>query len=495
MKQGDSALTRRVAGVLVISLVLFSSLQAGAGEKGVLRFAMHGGPMGIDRKGTLNPLRTFQGLHLTLQHQIFETLLEIDFNRQDIAPALAIHWRRVDERTVEFHLRRGVRFHNGEPFNAAAVKFSLELMLDPRNKYAGRFLLDAIEKVEAIDNYTVRVTTRHRDALLLRKLAVVGLMFPPKYFKEVGPEYFTRYPMGTGPFRFFYREHMEDGSEEIHLVANEDYWLTMQPYLRELVFKFVPRAKQWGALKNDEVDLVIDLRIEREDERDKPASLEVVERRTLRNAVCLLNVDKDGPLADLRVRRALQHAINRGVIVEEALHGWGEPLSSVAPRGTLGHNEDLVAYPEDVGRSRELLREAGHDEGFSLKVMASEVAPTPQVVAVLKEQLGRIGVALEVNTYTRRELLEKVVYPKLMGVSKPSEFDMWVVAGWPSIFGAGAYFDFLFLHSRGMYNVGVYSGKESQVDKISRPICSRAVPCDPSLPERYCLRDAEGSEV
>jgi ABC-type transport system substrate-binding protein len=154
------------------------------------------------------------------------------------------------------------------------------------------------------------------------------------------------------------------------------------------------------------------------------------------------------------------------VIVEEALHGWGEPLSSVAPRGTLGHNEDLVAYPEDVGRSRELLREAGHDEGFSLKVMASEVAPTPQVVAVLKEQLGRIGVALEVNTYTRRELLEKVVYPKLMGVSKPSEFDMWVVAGWPSIFGAGAYFDFLFLHSRGMYNVGVYSGKESQVDKI-----------------------------
>lgn len=434
-------------------------------EKGILRFAMHEGAIGTERKGTLNPLQVIPGLtYFNLQHQIFETLVEIDFSVQRIVPALATDWQQLDDRTLQFHLRRGVRFHNGEPFDAAAVKFSLDALLDPRYKHIARIWLSTIKRVDIVDSHTINILLSRPDAFLLRKLGVIGFILPPKYFSRVGFDYFSRYPMGTGPFRFFYQAKDIDGTYEIHLVANENYWRVGQPYLRELICKFIPDDRQWEALKKNAVDLVIDLQIGPGDELKKPDSIQLIKHETLRNAICLLNIDRDGPLRDLRVRTALQHTVNRQALVTTALRGYGKPLFSIAPEGSLGYNPDPYPYSENVRSARELLRKAGYPDGFTLKVLCGDRAPTPQVVAVLQEQLKQIGVSFEVHARNREKIFDEIVNPKLLGAATYSKYDMLVITGRTDIFGSGYYFDFF--HSTGMFNPGIYAGKESPLDTL-----------------------------
>jgi peptide/nickel transport system substrate-binding protein len=450
--------------LLCVVLLLFGFCSAGAGERRVLKYTMYEAAIGTTDDGTLDPLRTLQMLYYTLQHQMFETLVAIDFNTQRIIPVLAERWDRKDALTTRFFLRRGVRFHNGELFTAEAVKFTLELMRDPRNKFGGRFLFESIAAVQVIDDYTVDIILLSPDALLLRKLAAFGFIFPPKYYSRVGDKYFTRYPMGTGPFRFFYNAKNEAGIKEIHFVANEDYWGKAPASLHELVYEFIPREGKSQALKNGAIDLLItqDTSLAK-DLRGEP-DIKITAQQSLRSAVCLLNTDKAGPLADIRVRRALQHAINRNDIIATALNGYGKPLFTAAPAGSIAFTGGKPMYDENPSAAKELLKQAGHPQGISLKVMAANNNPTIAVVDVLRRQLAANGVILDVHLLTREEIKKEIVEPKLKGEVKPSGYDMWVVNGWPDIFGAAAHFYFVFLHSRGIFNLGINLSGDSPVN-------------------------------
>ncbi len=450
--------------MMLLMFVFFNS--SAAGERKILRFTGYGAPLGTTKNGTLDPLRTYDLLFFNLQHQIFETLVAVDLNNQEVIPELAESWKKTDDRTIRFYLRHGVRFHNGEPFTAEAVKFSLDLMKDPRNKFAGRYLLDSIASVHIINDHTVDVVMNFRDVVILRKLAAIGFIFPPEYYKRVGNTYFTRYPMGTGPFRFFYIDTDEEKLTSIHLVANEDYWQDLHHSLKKLVFSFIPGEQQWDALIKQKVDLVITQYIESEKQLQSNPALKIISQQTLRHSTCLLNIDKPGPLADIRVRKALQHCINRQAIITQALKGHGTPLYASVPEGTLGRLANTPVYEQDVKKAGELLQQAGYPNGFTLKVMAAQARHTIDVVAVLKEQLKQIGVTLDPYYLTREELVAEIIAPKLQGIFKPSTFDMWLITGWPNVFGTGTHFYSLYLHSHGMFNFGTFLNKESPVDEI-----------------------------
>ena len=474
---------------VAIALVIYYQLPFAAESKSrphTLRYTMYESAIGTTEDGTLDPLRTFQMLYVTLQHQIFETLVAIDFNTQRIVPVLAERWEQKDPYAIRFFLRRGVRFHNGEPFNAEAVRFTLDLMRDPRNKFGGRFLFDSISAVQIVDDYTVDVLLSSPDALLLRKLAAIGFIFPPKYYAKVGDVYFTRHPMGTGPFRFFYNATGKNGLREIHLVANEDYWGT-PPQVHELVYDFIPPDAQAQALRDGIVDLVITQDAALKKAFDSNPNFTVVVHPSLRSSVCLLNIDKQGPLQDIRVRRALQHCLDRENVIASATHGTGKPLFTIAPEGSLAFERGRPMYRNDLTRARELLAQAGFHRGLSLRAMAADNPPTIALAHALKKQFADAGIILNVEFLNRESIKREVVEPKLMGNPRPSSYDLWIINGWPDLFGTSAHFYFLFLHSRGIFNFGINLNKTSIFDTYYAK--ALAAPSEPTLAERLRALD------
>lgn len=454
---------KKYASIACLLLCVLAAQEGAAAEKTV-RFAMYDAALGSADNGTLDPLKTYTFRYFTLQHQIFETLVDVDFNEQQVRPALAERWEIVRQKNIRFFLRRGVHFHNGEAFTAASVKFSIDLMKDPRNKFGWRFLLDTIASVQIIDDSTVEFILKEPDALLLRKLASIGFMFPWKYYERVGPDYFSRYPMGTGPFRFFYFASQPGGGREVHLVANEDYW-DGKVKLKELIYFFMPKERQWQALAAGEIDMLIT-------QIPPPVSilenneLSIITERPLRNSACVLNIDKPGPLQDIRVRQALEHAVNRSDIIVQALDGQGAPLYTAAPEGSLAYSPGPPRYPESKEAARRLLKEAGLEKGCTLTVMASTIEPVVSVVNILKAQLAEVGITLEPHFLTRERIIKEIVEPKLMGRANPAPYDMWVINAWPDLFGATAHFYFMFLHTRGLFNIGMHMQAASTVDTL-----------------------------
>lgn len=474
-----------VSAVLVIRHPFLSAAEA-IPRPHTLRYTMYESAIGTTEDGTLDPLRTFQMLYVTLQHQIFETLVAIDFNTQRIVPVLAERWVQKDPLSTRFFLRRGVRFHNGEPFNAEAVRFTLDLMRDPRNKFGGRFLFDSISAVQIIDDYTVDILLSSPDALLLRKLAAAGFIFPPKYYAKVGDVYFTRHPMGTGPFRFFYNTTAKNGLKEIHLVANEDYW-GIQPQVRELIYEFIPPETQAQALRDGIVDLVITQDAALKKSIDSDPNFTVFVQPSLRSSVCLLNVDKQGPLQDIRVRRALQHCIDRNSVIASAMNGTGKPLFTIAPEGSLAFGRGRPMYRKDLSRARDLLTQAGFPHGLSLKAMAADNPPSIALARALSKQFADAGITLTVDFLKRESIKREVVEPKLMGNPRPSSYDLWIINGWPDIFGTTAHFYFLFFHSRGIFNFGINLNKTSAFDTYYAQVL--AAPSETALAERLRALD------
>ncbi len=462
-------LVRKFLIICVLCAALTASLCAASAADGPARRQLHVSiydqAFGVSTEGTPDPMKTYQMQYFNLQHQVFETLVTIDYNTNTVLPMLAEKWERTDPLTTRFYLRHGVHFHNDEPFNAAAVLFTLDLMRNPRSRFAGRFLLDTIEAVTVVDDHTVDIRTRIPDGMLLRKLAAIGFMIPPVYYNRVGESYFSRYPMGTGPFRYFYVDDAPSGYKKFHFVKNEQYWRSLDMNFDELVYHCIAPDKQWQALRDGTLDMVVSLPL-------PPGSIErskntaVFSELSMRNAALLLNVDSGGPLASLMVRQALQHAVSRQEIINGGLDGNGMPLYSIAPRGALGHCPETPRYREDIKKARTLMAEAGYEKGIVLKMLVSAYEPSMTVADILKKQLDRAGITLELVKLSREELLRKVIEPRLKGEPVSEDFDMVLISGWPSLFGTGMHFASTFLHSGGLFNIGTYRKHDSPIDAL-----------------------------
>ena len=430
-----------------------------------LNVSIYDQAFGVSSVGTPDPLKTYQMQYFNLQHQVFETLVMLDVNTNTVLPLLAEKWERTDPLTIRFYLRNDVRFHNDERFNAAAVSFTLDFMRNPRSRFAGRFLLDTIEAVTVVDDYTVDIKTRIYDGLLLRKLAAIGFMIPPGYYNRVGDSYFSRYPMGTGPFRFFYADESPTGYKKFHFVKNEHYWRSLDMNFDELVYHCIAPDKQWQALRDGTLDMVASLPLP-PGYIERAKNTAVFSELSLRNAALLLNVDKQGPLANLMVRQALQHAVRRKELIKDGLDGNGIPLYGITPRGALGHCPEPSRYQEDIKKARALMAEAGYAKGIVLRMLVSAYEPSMTVADILKKQLDRAGITLELVRLSREELLQKVIEPRLKGAPMPDDFDMVLISGWPSLFGTGTHFYSVFLHSGGLFNVGTFRRPDSSIDVL-----------------------------
>ncbi len=338
---------------------------------------------------SLDPINATDGESLIVARQVFDGLLDFKPESTELTPALATELPEPEQggRVYTFTLRDGVKFHDGEPLNAEAVVFNFERWKNTDNPYHkgggsassafayyagmfGGFDDDSvIESVEAVGDNQVRFTLKEPQAPFLRNIAMspFGIASPKAIRQNV--EEFWKNPVGTGPFKFV---SWNQGSE-VRLNKNADWWggdvpVTQGgggPYVDRVVFRSIPdntsrvAALQGGQISGADGLTPDDVPTVRE------AGLTVLTRPPLNIGYLAMNVQKE-PFNDVRVRRAMTHAINMPEIVEAFFGDTAEVASNAYPPTIPFFREETEPYEYDPDRARQLLQEAGVGDGFDM---------------------------------------------------------------------------------------------------------------------------------
>ncbi len=348
----------------------------------LLRYASGGDAVRLD------PADISDGESAKVTQQVFDTLVRFKSASFDLEPALAERWEQ-DGLVWTFHLRKGVRFHDGTALTASVAKASLERLKDPAKPYASSFAI--LKTLEAPDDLTLVLKLERPYAPLLRNLAMfcAGIV-PPAASQD--PAAFSRAPVGTGPFRFV----SWTPNEKIVLKANHEHW-DGRPAADTLIFLPVPdNAKRLKLLQTGGADLAdgISLSDVASVEADKGLSLHAI--RPGANLAYLAFHTGKKPFDNPKVRRALAMAVDRAGIVGHLFSGRAAAAESIIPQGFLGH-ENAPFVPFDPAAAKKLLAEAGFPDGFETELWAMPnprpYLPEPRRVAqAIQANLAAIGV-------------------------------------------------------------------------------------------------------
>lgn len=368
--------------ILLLSLILIGP--AAASER-IIRVAV-----GVDATSMDPPMSTNITDKNVTTH-IFDTLLYRD-DEMKVQPNLAISWKLVNDTTWEFVLREGVKFQNDEVFNAEAVKFSIDRILDPQMKAPSFAQFTAIKSVTVVAPYVVHVETKEPYPVLPAVLAELWIV-PPKYTQENGSAYLAKHPVGSGPFRFV--RWLKD--ESIELEANKDYWKGPRKFDRLFFLPIPERGTRVAMLKTGEVDVVGDIPPFMVDNLKSDKDIEIITALGARAYFLGINTMADSPLKDPKVRQALAYAIDVEGIIANTLDGYGARLASFLTPRHFGYNPALKPYPYDPEKARKLLAEAGYPNGFRVDFDApnGRYLMDKEVAQVIAGQLRKIG--LDIN--------------------------------------------------------------------------------------------------
>ncbi|QED46326.1 ABC transporter substrate-binding protein [Cytobacillus dafuensis] len=343
-----------------------------------------------------DPIDTFLLDWSTIATSVFEGLVDRTLDLE-LQPGLAESWEYLDDSTLQFKLRQGVTFHNGEPFNAEAVKFTFDRLLGPEGQKGPQYSnYNTIDKVEIVDEYTVNFKLNAKDPVLLTKLAGYGaVIVPPNYIKENGDDHFNNNPVGTGPFKM--TGYKRD--QEIVLEKNPNYWKEGLPKLDKVTFKVIPEAStRLAELQTGKIDIMKRVEVAQAKTIKDTSFLELKEIGSPTVFAIRFDTAKK-PLDNKLVRQAINYAIDKDAIIKEILGGYGYPISTFQSELSFGNNPNLKPYSYDPEKAKELLNEAGVKEGTELDFFIpgndgnfKEIA---QVVSFYLEEVG-----LKVNIQT-----------------------------------------------------------------------------------------------
>ncbi|WP_367399846.1 ABC transporter substrate-binding protein [Paenibacillus sp. 1781tsa1] len=337
-----------------------------------------------------------ESIHVNL----FEYLVKKDASDpKKKLPGLAVSWERTDDLTWHFILREGVIFHNGDPFTAEDVKFTLERAARDKS------LIDypsynIIDRVEIKDDYTVDIITKEPDPIMLSRLSRISSgILPAKYFQEKGIEGFNAAPVGTGPYKF--DRWIKD--DRVELVKNENYYAG-EPKWDRVIFRTIPESTtRISELLTGSVDIAViippgDIQRVKDSGKTYYTDLESARVQSL-----LVRQTPGTVTADPKVREAIELAIDKQTLVDSVLEGAGVPTQEAIGPGILGFNPDLFnTNLYDPDRAKQLLVEAGYPNGVELTL--SSPTSTKEVAEAIAAYLT------EANFKVNLEILEQTQY-------------------------------------------------------------------------------------
>lgn len=377
MKPGNTVRRKLIAflfGIAMATGLALDSYSAQAQEK-TLIVAIEAEPSQLDPhiSGSWNTFRI-------LSH-IFESFVAQDLTRNDlpqppIVPALAENWEiSPDGKSYTFHLRKGVKFHDGTPWNAEAAKFNLDRMTNPNFKFHSpiakgklQWVWGDLDSYEVVDEYTFRINLTGPNSEFLRRLTQGGVgsatMVSPESVKKWGNDEVTNHPAGTGPFKFVERVY----GEKVVLEKNSDYWNERRiPRVNRLIFRGISEvATRELALQTGEVDLIA---------TPSPDSVDYLQSQGYRivkgpvSTVYILWLNMSEPyFKDVRVRRAVAMAIDREGMATYLKRGLAQPAYGILNFGGPGYDPNFRDYPYDPAKAKVLLSEAGYPNGFTTRM-------------------------------------------------------------------------------------------------------------------------------
>lgn len=332
---------------------------------------------------TMDPHTHIHRYTLDVQNQSYEQLVHRD-PRAKMVPGLATAWRQVDPRTWRVELRKGVKFHGGELFDAESAKFSLDRIRDPNVK-SPILSLRLVEKVTIVDAHTIDIVTKQPLPVLPGYLSLNTSIVNKAWLGAKGPEFAARNANGTGPFRLLeWRK-----GDHVKLARFDGYW-GGPAAIRTATIRAIPDANSRVlALKKGDVDIVQDLPPTLADEIKRSPTLRVSAVPSIRVHFMVLRTDVK-PFDDARVRQAVNYAVDKEAITKQLLRGFGRPLTQILTPDIFGYNPDLPGYPYDPNKAKALLREAGLPKGFSTEMSAG--APYADIVEAVAANLKTVGI-------------------------------------------------------------------------------------------------------
>jgi ABC-type transport system substrate-binding protein len=343
--------------VLIVLAVVWAGLAVTWGQQpksgGTLRIAFEADVTGLDP--AIPGLQNYY-----VNQNLFNTLVTLDENLEFI-PDLATSWDVQEQgKSYLFHLRRGVKFHDGTDFDAAAAKWNLDRIMADEKAPAHRFFAN-VESSEVVDAHTLKITMRYPTTTLLSALATNGTglhIISPTSEKTWGKDV-LRHPSGTGPFRFVSWEQ----NARIILERNPDYFKPGLPYLDRLEYRVMKEGvTRVAALRAGEVEFINWTPRESLERLSKDPQVRVLQGPEASHLYTNFTVTRK-PFDDVRVRQALiGYGLNRAAIAKAAMLGYATPSISFVSPGARGYLDLAERYPYDPNRARALLKEAGFDE-------------------------------------------------------------------------------------------------------------------------------------
>lgn len=348
---------------------------------------------------TLDPVKISAGVDHYFVGQIFEMLLRRDADLK-VQNWLAEKWTlgtAKDGRPVlDVWLRKGVKFHNGDPLTSEDMEFSWQRQRDPKSSFFSHYV-SSVEKFEIVDPLHFRLYFKEPDAQF-----VVGDMqlwaMPKKYFEKVGEAEFARHPVGTGPWKFVSRTV----KDELKLEAFDGYWnKDHRPAVKELTIKVIPEdLTRVAAFKTGKVDWIDNVPPSMVDEFRKMPGVKTATLVSGNNLFLTFDTQQPkSPFNDVRVRQAAAHAIDVDAIIKRVLFGQGERYAQVG-KGSTGFDPGLKPYSYDPKLSRELLKQAGYPNGFDTPCYNLTTPREPGVKEVgeaMYAYLSSVGIRCQVR--------------------------------------------------------------------------------------------------
>jgi len=353
---------------------------------------------------------------------IYEGLTTLDTTGRAV-PLLATSWAMApDARSYIFHLRGGVRFQDGTPFDAKIVAFSLTRAIRPGSTNSMAERLAEIAGVDVVDPLTVRIRLNQPDAGLPALLAWGDcVMVAPG-----SADHLATAPVGTGPFRY---QSWKRG-DRLVLIRNDDYW-GARPSLRRIEYRFISDpAAAYAAMKTHSVDLF----------PDYPAPENLAQLRTdprLRvttapseGEVILALNNQQGPLRDVRVRRAISYALDRRAIIDGAMFGYGQPIGSHFPPQNPDYVDLTNLYPHDPAKARALLAQAGYPHGLTLTLKLPPPAYARRSGEIVAAELAAVGIRATIVPVEWPQWLDEV-YARhaydmtIVSHAEPADYDIY----------------------------------------------------------------------
>ncbi|MGK4198268.1 glutathione ABC transporter substrate-binding protein [Fusobacterium sp. HC1336] len=329
------------------------------------------------------------GFSLRANRLIYSRLVEADENMQ-IHPGLAESWQQLDDRTMQFKLRKGIKFHNGDDFTAEDVKFSFERMM---NSPRIAFVLPPIERIDVVDDYTVNIVTKTPFGPLLAHLSHPALGMVSKKLLTENPEALKEKPIGTGSYKF--KEWIY--GDKLVLEKNEDFYDKNERGLKYIIFKNVVEASNRAiVLETGEIDIATPISsVDEENIKNNP-KLQLLTKPSISYTYIGMNMTK-APLNDIRVRKAINYAIDKQAIIDVILNGNGKIATSPIAPGVFGFTDKTKNYEYNVEKAKELMKEAGYENGFTTSILVFSGEANTQTAEIVQAYLKEIGIDLKIE--------------------------------------------------------------------------------------------------